>query len=303
MIFQDGMERSLVKHGETTLMVSIPAAWAKRHNLSKGDAVNVLDEGESLIILQKGNKKQPLKRDIYFENPNYDEIRAILCKFYREGADEIIVKYDNEEVFSVVHKVVASILGYEVTDSQKGQCIIRNLVKEFDFDKDTIFKKIITITDSIFSLTREIIRGKKGYSIEKVHLLRDEGWKFRDASFVMLKKETIEKSFADEFILHIYEQNTTYLNWLIKCFIDNKMKPVSPQFLELYDKTHQYFRDALVLMKKKDTKYLKFIIDERRNLLKECESFSLKGGNEAKLVLYLSMLIQNIHNPKSVLIS
>lgn len=297
------MERSLVKHGETTLMVSIPAAWAKRHSLSKGDSVDVLDEGESLILLQKGNKKLPLKREIYFEAPNYDEIRAILCRFYREGADEIIVKYSNEEIFSVAHKVVASIFGYEITDSQKGQCIIKNLIKEFDFDNSIIFKKIITITDSMFSLAREAVQGKMNYSTEKVQLLRDEGWKFRDASFVMLKKETLEKSFADEFILHIYEQNITYLSWLVKCFIDNKMKPVSKQFCGLYDKIHQYFRDALVMMKKKDTKYLHFIIDQRRKLLKECENLSLNGGNEARLALYLSMLIQNIHNPKSVLIS
>lgn len=297
------MERSLVKHGETTLMVSIPAAWAKRHRLGKGDCVDVIDEGESLILLQKGNKKQPLMREIYFEAPDYDEIRAVLCKFYREGADEVIVKYENESIFSLVHRAVSSLFGYEITDSQKGQCIIKNLVKEFDFDKDTVFKKIVAITDSMFSLSREIIRGKKEYSFDSVQLLRAEGWKFRDASFVMLKRETIERSFADEFILHIYEQNATYLSWLIKCFIDNKMKPVSPQFLILYDKVHQYFRDALVMMKKKDTKYLKFIIDVRRNLLKDCENLSLKGGNEAKLVLYLSMLIQNIHNPKSVLIS
>ena len=44
-------------------------------------------------------------------------------------------------------------------------------------------------------------------------------------------------------------------------------------------------------------------MDNRRKLLQECETLSSKGGNEAKLVSYLAMLIQNIHNPKSVLIA
>ena len=51
------MERSLVKHGESTLMVSIPAAWARRHHLEKGDAVDMLDEGECLVLVRKGKKK------------------------------------------------------------------------------------------------------------------------------------------------------------------------------------------------------------------------------------------------------
>ena len=51
------MERSLVKHGESTLMVSVPAAWVKRHHLDKGDAVDTLDEGECLVILKKAVRK------------------------------------------------------------------------------------------------------------------------------------------------------------------------------------------------------------------------------------------------------
>ncbi|HII15941.1 MAG TPA: AbrB/MazE/SpoVT family DNA-binding domain-containing protein [Nanoarchaeota archaeon] len=297
------MERSLVKHGESTLMVSVPAAWAKRHHLEKGDAVDMLDEGECLVILRKGKKKAQLKLEIFFEKPDYDEIRAMLCKAYREGADEITVKYDDEEVFPAVHKVVASIFGYEITESKKGMCVIKNLIKEFDFDRDTVFKKIIQITDTMFNLTKEVLEGHTGHTLEKVHLLRDEGWKFRDASYAMLKKETIEKAFSDTYILHIYEQNSTYLNWLIERYMENRMKPVSANFLKMYDKVYAYFRNALAMMKKKDREYLLFIMENRRKLLEDCEAISAKGGQEAKLVPYLAMLIQNIHNPKSVLIA
>ena len=132
--------------------------------------------------IKKGSKKAQLKLEIFFEKPDYDEIRAMLCKAYREGANEIVVKYDNEEVFSAVHKVVASIFGYEITESKKGLCVIHNLVKEFDFDRDTVLKKIIQITDTMFNLTKEVLEGHTGHTLDKVHLIRDEGWKFRDAS-------------------------------------------------------------------------------------------------------------------------
>lgn len=297
------MERSLVKHGESTFMVSVPAAWVKRHHLGKGDSVDMLDEGECLVVLRKGKRMAPFRQEIFFEKPDYDEIRAMLCKSYRQGADEITVNYEDEEIFSIVHKVVASIFGYEITDSQKGLCIIRNLVREFDFDKDTVFRKITTLSNTMFNLTREVLSGKEKHTIDKVHLIRDEGWKFRDASFAMLKKETIEKAFADAFIIHIYEQNATYLNWMIECFNNNKMKPVPAQFLKVYDKVHDYFRNALVFMKKKDREYLFFVLEARRKLIEECEILAAKGGPEAKLALYLAMLVQNIHNPKSVLIA
>ena len=35
------MKRNLVQHGASTLMVSLPAEWAKKHGLRKGDQVEI----------------------------------------------------------------------------------------------------------------------------------------------------------------------------------------------------------------------------------------------------------------------
>lgn len=297
------MERNLVKHGESTLMVSVPAVWARRHNLTKGDSVEILDQGETLVVHRKGWKKETMTKEITFEEDDYDTIRGILCKAYRQGVDLINANYPNDEIFKTIHKVVSSIFGYEITSNEKGMCTIRHLIKEFDFDTKTAFKKVALNVNHMFNTTRDILTNKLKFDMERINLLRDEGRKFRDIAYQMLKKETIGNAFTEAHIIHITEQNATYLSWLIKSYEKHKPKKLSKEFLNLFDKIHEYFTDSLIFMTKKDTEYIKFVMKKRKELLIDCEKIAAKRGLEAELVIYLAMLVQNIHNPKSVIIA
>ncbi|MBN2459235.1 hypothetical protein JXB28_03030 [Candidatus Woesearchaeota archaeon] len=297
------MERNLVKHGDSTLMVSVPAAWVKRHKLKKGDAISISDQGETLLLSRQGWKKTELTGEITFTENNYDVIRAILCKHYRQGYDMLVVNYHDDNIFPTIHKITASIFGYEITDNKKGSCTIKNIVKEFDFDTKTAFKKIIADIDHAFTLVKETLAGKREVNMDEITLLRDEGWKFKDVAFQMLKKDTLGDSFKENYIIHISEQNTTYLRWLLRAYQSQSKKTVSKEFTGLLEKTHTFFIESLIYQKKNDVDYVKYVLSERRKLQEACEAIAQKGGLEAKLVIYIAMIVQNIHNPKSVIVA
>ena len=71
--------RKLVKQGAATLMVSIPAKWAKQNNLEKGSQVEV---EESNSILKITTPKEKTKKEIILKitEENKKDIQNILCK-------------------------------------------------------------------------------------------------------------------------------------------------------------------------------------------------------------------------------
>jgi phosphate uptake regulator len=57
------MKRKIVKHGQSTLTVSIPSKWAKNNNLHNGDLINIEASKDKLILS---------KEDKYFEEIEID---------------------------------------------------------------------------------------------------------------------------------------------------------------------------------------------------------------------------------------
>lgn len=296
------MERKLVKHGESTLMISVPAKWARRNKLSKGDSVEMADEGNTLVVARKGNRKVPITREVSFTTPDYHEVRAVLSRCYRAGIDEVKVSYEHDETFQLVHRVVSSILSYHIIETSKRGCVIKNVAKDLDIDVQRAIKKLEAIIKHSFVLTRDTITGKQQATPQMMTLLRDEAHKFRDASYVILRNDTLGAAYRDTLLTHLFEQNTTFLSWIVKRFPFIKQQSVSNQFLTLFDSIEDFFRTSLVMMGKGNQKYVHYAMNEKRRLLAQCARLSRKGGGEAELALYLSMLIYNILIMKSVVI-
>ena len=47
------MKRKIVKHGNSTLTVSLPSKWAKNNSLKQGDEIDVIENGKELILNSK----------------------------------------------------------------------------------------------------------------------------------------------------------------------------------------------------------------------------------------------------------
>lgn len=295
------MERQLVKHGTSTLMVSLPRDWLKTQHLEKGDSVEVIPKEGKVLISPRNRKSTPRKTSLSFSHPDYDLIRNKLSSLYREGCEEIIISFRDPSCFYHIQRMINLFPGFEIIEHSEKGCILRNITKEISLDTEQILNKLSNIIKTEFSIAREYLsKGVKGKK-EEFQTLRDEGSKLRNLVYVYLKENLLSSAFHFYFLIHILEHNASFLYWLYRSFDQSSIAKVSPDFLKLYDRVSEYFTNSLLKLKRKDEDYISYIMDTRRNLLKECEHYALTTAKDRFLIIYLAMLIQNIHNPKSMI--
>jgi phosphate uptake regulator len=295
------MERQLVQHGKSTVMVSLPKKWIDQQKLGKGDSITIIPvENKIVITPAKRNLKE--KEITIHLDADYEQVRAELGTLYRKGYEKITVTFDHPRTMYFIQLMANALYGFEIIEQTENRCILKSMVKELEVDTNQVKNKIINIIKTEFNLVRDYLeKGTKG-KCNELQIIRDDCWKFRNLIYVYLREHPMFSGFNTYFLIHLFEYNASFLFWLYRSFDKSSITHVSKEFLSLFDKVRIYFDDSIKKLKEEEHAYIEFIQINRDKLLKDCEEYTLKNTKDRFLVLYLSMLVQNIHNPKSIII-
>lgn len=174
------MRRKLVRHGEKTLMVSMPAKWIKSQGLRKGDEVMILPENSSLTISKDAplNVVQKIKITIKLESPLH--VHAVLSNAYKLGYDEISIDYVGKNQLKLIKQEVERMIGFEIVNLTADSCKIKSVIKSTIEEYDNIKKRSwFTIKSAFDTMLTDMKRRKlENYSI--VLELYDNNLKFTD---------------------------------------------------------------------------------------------------------------------------
>jgi len=134
------MKRSIIKHGPSTLIVSLPAKWAKINNLSPGSEVDVEPQGNRLIINTGGAITTPtLNLDVTGLSPFM--ISRLLARSYQKGYDVINLKYADRKSMQAIREKVTELLGFDIIEEEKNSCSIRSIASTLNLDFDQALRK------------------------------------------------------------------------------------------------------------------------------------------------------------------
>ena len=174
------MVRPLIKHGQSTLMVSLPKRWLDKQGLKKGDCVNI-SELPGKIILSKGEKNIKTKEtSLHLPKADYSDIRIALGRVYRDGYEKITITYDDPTCTYLLQSIVRTLKGCEIFNKREKSCVIKNIIKEMSINVTDVLNKIInTIKTEFFMVKDFLIRGVKNKE-EDIRLMRDDCWKYRN---------------------------------------------------------------------------------------------------------------------------
>jgi phosphate uptake regulator len=144
------MERRLVKHGESTLMVSVPKKWLKKNNLSKGDAINFEESGNQLVLNGKKTKKTE-KRIVFTlpENPARRWIRAFISHSYRKGATKISIRNCSaDSVKTIIEVNNDHLIGFEINQVNKNTIELEQILDDNLEHFQNFFHKILFLIEN-----------------------------------------------------------------------------------------------------------------------------------------------------------
>lgn len=297
------MKRKLVKQGAATLMVSIPAKWAKENNLDKGNEVNVEENSTSLIITSDEKTSKEIAINVNAENKK--EVQNIITHAYRKGFEKIKIKgVDKETLRQIQNAVDKMLLGFEITSRSGEECIIENVSEPSNKKHDELLKRIFSLTKDTYKTIFENLESDKYESSLDV-----EGMREHVDKLILFCRRTIIKENNKEtplywelltFLMHIEHK----LYYIYEYASSKKYKQES-DVLNIYREIEKYYlllEDA-VLNKKINNIYKINNIKKEYYLTKIPNLLEKSSGKKSVLLAHINELYRLIQLSSSPALS
>lgn len=288
------MKRKVALIGPSTLMVSLPRIWVKKHQLAKGQEVTV-EEKEGSLLVHAPDQQIMRNATLHFTSGFLDRsIRSL----YRQGYHEIIITCDDSIDFDELNTALEQYLGLEVIEHTMKRCVLRNVADSLDQEFDVLFRKVFLmnqvmgedIFDALFSDHPEKIK-----AIEKMERTNNklvnlcfrilnksnkmgDGTKIRYA-IVLSCMENIADHYRDLCVL--LRKNTSSGNI-------NSIKSFFSQLLHQYSviSTLHFKFDETSLLQARDTR--KKLIADSQELLMKTDTY------QASILHYLASVLNQL---------
>lgn len=138
------MKRRVIRHGRSTVIISLPSTWVKKYGIDKGDEVEVKENGNALEICAD----RPVefgKIELDLNGLSIALICSAVKSAYLNGFDQIDLTFSRPyldiggstvAIKKVVNDVVKELVGVEITGHTSSSCTIKEVsatsLKEFD---------------------------------------------------------------------------------------------------------------------------------------------------------------------------
>lgn len=143
------MKRKVIVMGGKTYVISLPAPWIKKYGIKKSDELDVVEEGNKVIVgTGKNVNYSSTKVDITGLSTSL--IYRSVFAAYITGADEITIYFDKSTKEQAYH-VAQTLIGCAITNESKAFLVIKDVggtATEFD----NILRRIFLM---IYSLAQE----------------------------------------------------------------------------------------------------------------------------------------------------
>ncbi len=136
------MKRKVVSQGPSSMMVSLPIKWVKEFGISKGDEVDISEQGQNLVVSSE-KKKVGGKVVISLESDDQFYVYRHIQSAYVNGYDEIGFRYSSSKIANGVQEAITKFLvGFELISQDKDGCIIKSISSEKEEEFDVVLKRV-----------------------------------------------------------------------------------------------------------------------------------------------------------------
>ena len=189
------MKRKIIKQGHNTLTITLPKDWTKKLNLKAGDEINLLEK-ENGLFLTSERKNERLITEIDITSLDIPSIWKYFMAFYREGYDEIKVKFNPDKLYNSPYKYVTTyaenlrygkkskkctsfetlqgitsrFIGFEIIEHHEDYCIIKEITEPSSKEFESSLRRIFLL---IQQMGEEIIKSIKTNNTKVVRNTED----------------------------------------------------------------------------------------------------------------------------------
>ena len=259
------MKRKIVKTGQNTLIMSLPAGWIKKNNLEKGQFLELEENAGVLKIYptQKTQKSISLK----LKDEGYWYINRLLRKMYAAGYDQIEIAYSMPSQIDHIRKSANYLEGFEVMKSEKNSCILKNILKTRDLDYKELLDNIIWLIHSQLELFVEFISKDSKKELKEIKGINESVIRLAHLGRRILNLECKQDVviLKDSFLLFtnlLYL--SSYLTFASKELVEKERK-LEKEEQDLIVETKGLYEDLVFAYRNKDLKGIQDFFQKRND--------------------------------------
>src|SRR3989344_2814686 len=262
------IKRKVVLHGDSTLTISLPARWAKKFNIKKGDELNV-EENEREIRITNDKEITLDKKQFSVGNLRRLGI-SYITSLYRSGYDEIHLDYNNNDYIETIHDVLSNeITGFEIVKQGNNYCVIKDLTGSKD-EFNTALRRIWLLTLDLAGETLSSIKKNNVNNLKNIYFMDNSINKFSNYCLRLLNKKVYvnySKTPLYYYLIKSLEELADKYKDLYKFYLNNKVKSNDKEKMEnLFNEARSTYEKTLNLNSNISI-YLSSICNDIKDLL------------------------------------
>ena len=206
------MKRKIIKQGHNTLTMTLPSEWVRKFNLKAGKEIDLVERENGLFIsAEKSDESRRVEFDI--TDMDIPTIWKYFMAVYREGYDEILVKFSGDKLenpykFITQHRLdmrygkkaekettlgalqgfVNRFIGFEIIEHSKSHVLVREMGELTSKEFDNSLRKIFLILQEMAEETLEAIKTNNPKILMHIHDVDVNLDKFHDYCIRILNK-------------------------------------------------------------------------------------------------------------------
>jgi len=277
------LKRKVIQIANSTQLVSLPRAWAKRNNIQKGQEVDVLEDGKRVLITADTEGGIIEKAEI--DATDMDAmIPRMVHAMYKRGVDELKITFNNPDTLNTVQESLGKeVVGFELLEQGSNYCVIKNVsgnIVEFDSVLRRAFLLLLTMSDQCL----ESIRKSDYANLKSVAFLEEANNRFSTMCRRALNKNGSEKYNKVGPIYYIVEELEKIADqYKYVCLhyqgLNGKKEKLNKTALETFSMANKMLREFYELFYKFDKHKIASLKATRNKIIDDAHSLFKKKLN------------------------
>jgi len=282
------MKRKVIQLAGKTLVISLPTSWARQWGISKGEEIELTENGPRLII--STTKPRDIKKSgVDLSTATERTVRWVLSSLHKKGYDEIEVITDKAEHAKLIDELLKDLfIGFAVVHRSGNKCIIRALSREFDDQFDAILRRAFLVTLSLGEESCKMVKQGKNAEMESLLQLEKTNNQLTNFCERILNKhghnEPVKSTFLYAIIWNLEKIADDY-KYLCKYLAKRKQK-LSFGTIQVYERVNQLMRKYYELFYGFNLKLLDELSKETNDLHETIEK-QIGSSSEAVVLSHL----------------
>ncbi|MBI2574862.1 phosphate uptake regulator PhoU [Candidatus Woesearchaeota archaeon] len=291
------MKRKIVRHGSSSLTITLPSKWVKKFGLNRGDEVNVEESGPELVV---STEQETASQKKVVSVTDYGLFtKNSLSHLYQLGYDEIEIIFNDNKTLEEIKSRLPECIGFEIIDQKENRVFIKSIATTIESEFDTLLRKSFLITNE---MAKDMLKALDAGQYEKLREIRNMeslNNKFTDVCIRILSKrgyKVAKRTMQIYDVLKTIERITDEFKYICDLFSGFKGK-IDKSLMGLFRESIDYYLAFYSMFYKFDPELKKRIYLERKKLVRKYETqLETSRGAASRFLHHMIEIVEKTYN-------